>query len=72
MESELFGDGINQYVSFVIDRIQRYIFKVLETDNFLEWSGRLKDLSIRIRLARCLDKARLEDIGDAKPLTNSV
>jgi putative addiction module killer protein len=48
------------------------MYKVLETDNFLEWLGGLKDLSTRIRLARRLDKARLGNLGDVKALTNSV
>jgi hypothetical protein len=48
------------------------MYKVLETDNFLEWLGGLKDLSTRIRLARRLDKARLGNLGDVKALTNGV
>jgi len=48
------------------------MYKVLETDNFLEWLRGLKDLSTRIRLARRLDKARLGNLGDVKALTNGV
>ena len=48
------------------------MYKVLETDNFLEWLGGLKDLSTRIRLARRPDKARLGNLGDVKALTNGV
>jgi len=33
------------------------MYTVLETDNFREWLGGLKDLSTRIRLARRLDKS---------------
>jgi putative addiction module killer protein len=48
------------------------MYKVLETDHFLEWLGGLKDLSTRIRLARRLDKARLGNLGDVKALTHGV
>ena len=48
------------------------MYQVLETDNFLEWLGGLKDLSTRIRLARRLDKARLGNLGDVKALTHGV
>ncbi len=48
------------------------MFKVLETDNFLEWLGNLKDLPTRIRLARRLDRARLGNLGDVKALTDGV
>jgi putative addiction module killer protein len=48
------------------------MFKVLETDNFLEWLDNLKDLPTRIRLARRLDRARLGNLGDVKALTDSV
>lgn len=34
------------------------MFKVLQTDFFLEWLGSIKDISTRIRLVRRLDKAR--------------
>jgi putative addiction module killer protein len=48
------------------------MYKVLETDDFLEWLSGLKDLSTRIRLARRLDKARLGNLGDVKALTDGV
>jgi len=48
------------------------MYKVLETDNFLEWLGGLKDLSTRIRLVRRLDKARFGNLGDVKALTDGV
>ena len=48
------------------------MFKVLETDNFREWLGSLKDLPTRIRLARRLDRARLGNLGDVKALTDGV
>ena len=48
------------------------MYKVLETDNFLEWLGGLKDLSTRIRLARRLDKARLGNLVNIKALTESA
>jgi putative addiction module killer protein len=48
------------------------MFKVLETDNFLDWLGNLKDLPTRIRLARRLDRARLGNLGDVKALTDGV
>ena len=48
------------------------MYRVLETDNFLEWLENLKDLSTRIRLARRLDKARLGNLGDIKALGDGV
>ncbi|MBU3576177.1 type II toxin-antitoxin system RelE/ParE family toxin [Polynucleobacter sp. UK-Mo-2m-Kol15] len=48
------------------------MFKVLETNNFLEWLGSLRDLPTRIRLARRLDRARLGNLGDVKVLTDGV
>ena len=48
------------------------MYKVLETNNFLEWLGNLKDLPTRIRLARRLDKARLGNLGDVKALADGV
>lgn len=48
------------------------MYKVLETDNFLEWLDGLKDLSTRIRLSRRLDKARLGNLGDVRALTDGV
>ena len=48
------------------------MYRVLETDNFLEWLDSLKDLSTRLRLLRRLDKARLGNLGDTKALGDSV
>lgn len=48
------------------------MYKVLETNNFIEWFSNLKDLSTRIRLARRLDKARLGNLGDVKALTDGI
>ena len=48
------------------------MYKVLETDDFLEWLGSLRDLPTRIRLARRLDRARLGNLGDVKVLTDGV
>jgi putative addiction module killer protein len=48
------------------------VYKVLETDDFLEWLGSLRDLPTRIRLARRLDRARLGNLGDVKVLTDGV
>ena len=48
------------------------MYRVLETNNFLEWLDNLKDLSTRIRLARRLDRARLGNLGDVKALSDGV
>ena len=48
------------------------MYKVLETDDFLQWLSDLKDLPTRIRLARRLDRARLGNLGDVKALTEDV
>jgi putative addiction module killer protein len=48
------------------------MYRILETENFLEWFNSLKDLTTRIRLARRLDKARLGNLGDVKALTDGI
>ena len=48
------------------------MYRVFETDNFLEWLDNLKDLSTRIRLARRLDRARLGNLGDVKVLSDGI
>ncbi|QKM64409.1 addiction module killer protein [Polynucleobacter tropicus] len=48
------------------------MYRVFETDNFLEWLDNLKDLSTRIRLARRLDRARLGNLGDIKALSDGI
>jgi putative addiction module killer protein len=48
------------------------MYRVLETNNFLEWLDNLKDLSTRIRLARRLDRARLGNLGDVKALSDGI
>ena len=48
------------------------MYRVFETDNFLEWLDNLKDLSTRIRLARRLDRARLGNLGDVKTLSDGI
>ena len=48
------------------------MYRVFETDNFLEWLDNLKDLSTRIRLARRLDRARLGNLGDVKALSDGI
>ncbi len=44
------------------------MIKVYETINFRHWFSSIKDLSVRIRLARRLDRARLGNLGDFKKL----
>jgi|1048.fasta_scaffold110651_2 putative addiction module killer protein len=44
------------------------MIKVYETINFRHWFSGIKDLSVRIRLARRLDRARLGNLGDFKKL----
>jgi putative addiction module killer protein len=48
------------------------MYRILETESFLEWFNSLKDLTARIRLARRLDKARLGNLGDVKALTEGI
>ena len=48
------------------------MYKVLETNNFIEWLDGLRDLPTRIRLARRLDRARLGNLGDVKALADGV
>jgi len=45
------------------------MLKVYETVNFRNWFSGTKDLSVRIRLARRLERARLGNLGDIKKLS---
>jgi putative addiction module killer protein len=44
------------------------MIKVYETINFRYWFSGIKDLSVRMRLARRLERARLGNLGDIKKL----
>jgi putative addiction module killer protein len=48
------------------------MIKVLETEVFREWLDGIKDLSIRIRLARRLERAQRGCLGDVKQLADDV
>lgn len=48
------------------------MYTVIETDEFSQWLGGLKDSAIRIRLARRLNKARRGNLGDIKPVGDGV
>jgi putative addiction module killer protein len=48
------------------------MYKILETNTFIEWLGSVKDLPTRIRLVRRLDKARLGNLGDVKALADGL
>jgi len=44
------------------------MIKVYETVNFRNWFSGINDLSVRIRLARRLERAQLGNLGDIKKL----
>ena len=48
------------------------MYSVIETEEFSEWLTKLKDMFTRIRLARQLNKARLGNLGDFKPVGDGV
>jgi putative addiction module killer protein len=48
------------------------MYTVIETDEFSQWLGGLKDRATRIRLARRLKKVRRGNLGDIKPVGEGV
>ena len=48
------------------------MYTVIETDEFSQWLGGLKDRATRIRLARRLNKARRGNLGDINPVGEGV
>ena len=48
------------------------MYTVLETEAFVQWVDAIKDMPTRIRLRRRVNKARLGNLGDVKPLGNGV
>lgn len=48
------------------------MYSVIETEEFSQWLGALKERATRIRLARRLDKARRGILGDVKPVGEGV
>ncbi len=48
------------------------MYSVVETEAFSDWLAGLKDTHTRIRLARRLNKARLGNLGDTKPVGDGV
>ncbi|MBS7350770.1 MAG: type II toxin-antitoxin system RelE/ParE family toxin [Comamonas sp.] len=45
---------------------------VIETEDFADWLDSIKDMPTRIRLRRRLSKATLGNLGDVKPVGDSV
>ncbi len=48
------------------------MYTVLETEAFVQWVDAIKDMPTRIRLRRRVNKARLGNLGDVRPLGNGV
>jgi putative addiction module killer protein len=48
------------------------MIKILETEIFRAWLDGIKDVSIRIRLARRIEKAQRGNLGDIKQLTQDI
>lgn len=48
------------------------MYSVIETEEFADWVDTIKDMSTRIRLRRRLSKATLGNLGDVKPVGESV
>lgn len=48
------------------------MYTVIETDEFSQWLGGLKDRATLIRLARRLNKARRGNLGDINPVGEGV
>jgi putative addiction module killer protein len=48
------------------------MYTVLETDAFIDWVNSLRDRHTRIRLRRRLGKAARGNLGDVKPVGDSI
>ena len=48
------------------------MYTVLETDTFIDWVKSLRDRPTRIRLRRRLGKAARGNLGDVKPVGDSI
>jgi putative addiction module killer protein len=48
------------------------MYTVLETDTFIDWVNSLRDRPTRIRLRRRLGKAARGNLGDVKPVGDSI
>lgn len=48
------------------------MYSVVETEEFSQWLAKLKDRMTRVRLIARLDKARLGNLGDVKPVGEGV
>ena len=48
------------------------MYSVLETESFAQWVDSLRDMPTRIRLRRCVNKAKLGNLGDVKPVGDGV
>ena len=48
------------------------MYSVLETESFAQWVDSLRDMSTRIRLRRRVNKAKLGNLGDVKPVGDGV
>ena len=48
------------------------MYAILETENFSIWLNSLKDQTTRLRLLRRLNKAKLGNLGDVKPVGAGV
>ena len=44
------------------------MYSVIETEEFSDWLSKLKDMPTRIRLARRINKERLGNLSDFKPV----
>ena len=48
------------------------MYSVVETEAFSDWLAGIQDITTRIRLARRINKARLGNLGDTKPVGDGV
>ena len=48
------------------------MYSVLETESFAQWVDSLRDMPTRIRLRRRVNKAKLGNLGDVKPVGDGV
>ncbi|WP_353621761.1 type II toxin-antitoxin system RelE/ParE family toxin [Variovorax sp. J2P1-31] len=63
------GTGDLRYVA---ERLQLRMYSVIETEEFSDWLGGLKDRMTRARLQARLRKATLGNLGDVKPVGDGV
>jgi putative addiction module killer protein len=55
-----------------MDTILQVPYQVLQTETFIAWHGRLRDMRAKVAIARRLERIEAGSLGDAKSLGGAV